>query len=58
MALRELERRLAMLRRTDHDILMKSVFGNWSHEAIAQQQGIAVGTVKSRLSRARQSLAG
>ena len=36
---------------------MLSVFTGMRHEAIAKQMNIAVGTVKSRLSRARRALA-
>jgi RNA polymerase sigma-70 factor (ECF subfamily) len=57
LALRELERRLADLKGSDRDILWMSVFDGRSHAEIADRMGVAVGTVKSRLSRARQSLA-
>ena len=57
MALRDVERRLGELRGCDREILYLSVFAGMRHQTIANRMGIAVGTVKSRLSRARRALA-
>ncbi|MES0811376.1 RNA polymerase sigma factor [Roseibium sp. SCPC15] len=45
------------LRPEERDVLHLRVFSGLSHHQIASRMGVAVGTVKSRLSRARQSLA-
>ncbi|WP_299473292.1 RNA polymerase sigma factor [uncultured Roseibium sp.] len=45
------------LRPEERDVLELCVFSDMSHDQIATQMGVAVGTVKSRLSRARQALA-
>jgi len=45
------------LRPEERDVLELCVFSGLSHDQIATQMGVAVGTVKSRLSRARQALA-
>ena len=45
------------LRPEERDVLELCVFSGLSHDQVANQMGVAVGTVKSRLSRARQALA-
>ena len=45
------------LRPEERDVLELCVFSGLSHDQIASRMGVAVGTVKSRLSRARQALA-
>lgn len=57
LELRDVERRIGELREGERDVVMLSVFGGLQHEAIAARMDIAVGTVKSRLSRARRVLA-
>ncbi|WP_349637079.1 RNA polymerase sigma factor [Streptomyces sp. RerS4] len=47
---------LNRLRRADREVLLLSVWSGLSHEEVAQACGVAVGTVRSRLSRARARL--
>lgn len=49
--------RMRDLRADERRALHLSVFRGLPHEAIAERTGVAVGTVKSRLSRARRALA-
>lgn len=58
LALIDVENRLAELRPCDREIVYLSVFDGIKQEAIASRMGVAVGTVKSRLSRARKALEG
>lgn len=51
------ERRLSELRPCDRVTVLLSEFTNLSQERIARRTNAAVGTVKSRLSRAREALA-
>ncbi|MFJ6480622.1 MULTISPECIES: RNA polymerase sigma factor [unclassified Streptomyces] len=44
---------LSRLRRTDREALLLSVWSGLSHDEVAQACGVPVGTVRSRLSRAR-----
>jgi RNA polymerase sigma-70 factor, ECF subfamily len=53
----DVARNIEGLRPEERDVLRLCVFSGLSHDQIASQMGVAVGTVKSRLSRARQSLA-
>ncbi|MEU8778033.1 RNA polymerase sigma factor [Streptomyces sp. NPDC048606] len=48
---------LDRLRRADREVLLLSVWSGLSHEEVARACGVAVGTVRSRLSRARARLA-
>lgn len=57
LRLGEVEERLRRLRSCDRRIVLLSVLGGMNHEGIARRMNVAVGTVKSRLSRARQALA-
>ena len=57
LRVKEVEDRIDELRGCDRKIVLLSVFTDMKHEAIAKQMNIAVGTVKSRLSRARRALA-
>jgi RNA polymerase sigma-70 factor (ECF subfamily) len=57
LAVRDVSRKIAALRPCDRTILYLSVFQGLDHERIASQLNVAVGTVKSRLSRARRKLA-
>ncbi|WP_308910385.1 RNA polymerase sigma factor [Pseudokordiimonas caeni] len=52
----EVVSRLKDLRREEQRVIQLSIFNGWPHDRIARQMGIAVGTVKSRLSRARRNL--
>lgn len=56
LALLELGRRMDELRPCDREVLRLSVFDGLSHREIAERMDIAVGTVKSRLSRSREAL--
>ncbi|MGO4461012.1 RNA polymerase sigma factor [Streptomyces sp. M-16] len=47
---------LNRLRRTDREILVLHVWSGLSHDEVAQACGVSVGTVRSRLSRARARL--
>ncbi|MEU6893074.1 RNA polymerase sigma factor [Streptomyces sp. NPDC046557] len=47
---------LGRLRRTDREVLLLSVWSGLSHAEVAQACGVPVGTVRSRLSRARARL--
>jgi DNA-directed RNA polymerase specialized sigma subunit, sigma24 homolog len=49
--------RMRGLRADERRALHLSVFQGLPHETIAERTGVAVGTVKSRLSRARRALA-
>jgi RNA polymerase sigma-70 factor (ECF subfamily) len=49
--------RFESLRECDQEVLRLSVFEGLPHDAIAERMDVAVGTVKSRLSRARDALA-
>ena len=53
----DVERRLSRLRPCDRVTVLLSAFTDLSQETIARRTNVAVGTVKSRLSRARQALA-
>lgn len=53
----DVARSIEGLRPEERDVLELCVFSGLSHDQIASQMGVAVGTVKSRLSRARQALA-
>jgi RNA polymerase sigma-70 factor (ECF subfamily) len=55
--LREVSRRMSELRSEERSVVEMSVFDDVSHGEIARRLGVAVGTVKSRLSRARATLA-
>jgi len=57
MALVDLKDRIDELRPCDRKVLYLSVFAGLRHEQIADRMDIAVGTVKSRLSRTRAALA-
>ena len=57
IALREVEARLAALKPSDRQIIYLSVLSGLDHAEIAQHMNVAVGTVKSRLSRTRAKLA-
>lgn len=58
LALEDVRRQIGRLRPCDREVLRLSVFVGLSHEEIAGRLGIAIGTVKSRLSRSRAALAG
>ncbi|MFH7598066.1 RNA polymerase sigma factor [Streptomyces racemochromogenes] len=47
---------LTRLRRTDREILLLHVWSGLSHDEVSQACGVSVGTVRSRLSRARARL--
>ncbi|SIO47458.1 RNA polymerase sigma-70 factor, ECF subfamily [Rhodovulum sp. ES.010] len=53
----DLARGLGRLRRCDRDVLMLSAFSKLSQKQIARRLDVAEGTVRSRLSRARATLA-
>ena len=53
---RKVEECLPKLSRKHRDILALRIKENLSYEEIAQKLGIRVGTVKSRIARARESL--
>jgi RNA polymerase sigma-70 factor, ECF subfamily len=53
----DVARSIEGLRPEERNVLWLCVFSDLSHDQVARQMGVAVGTVKSRLSRARQSLA-
>ena len=57
LALKDVSRRIDELRPCDRKILYLSVFSDMRQDDIARRMKVAVGTVKSRLSRARQQLA-
>lgn len=57
LRLGEVEERLRRLRPCDRRIVLLSVLSGMNHEGIARRMNVAVGTVKSRLSRARRALA-
>jgi RNA polymerase sigma-70 factor (ECF subfamily) len=57
LELAEVANRIARLRPEDRVVLELRVFSGLSTRQIAMTMGVAVGTVKSRLSRARQALA-
>lgn len=57
MEVKAIERRLRKLRRCDRQVILLSAFSTMSQAAIARKLDVAVGTVKSRLSRARTLLA-
>lgn len=52
----EVAEKLKTCRKCDQEILLLSVFSDMSHDEIADRMDIAVGTVKSRLSRTRAAL--
>ena len=56
LELREFGRSFDQLRKDERDILLRVAVDGQSYEEIAEHLDIAVGTVKSRLSRARQRL--
>ena len=58
MALMDLGRAQKKLRPCDRQVLYLSAFSGLSHKDIARRLGIAEGTVRSRLSRSRATLAG
>lgn len=58
VALKDVARRFRRLRPCDQEVVWLSVFGGLKHEAIAVRMNVSVGTVKSRLSRARRQLDG
>ena len=55
--IKEVSARLCRLRREDQQVVMLSAFSDLRHQQIADKLNIAVGTVKSRLCRARRILA-
>lgn len=55
--LNDVAKSIENLRPEERDVLQLCVFSGLSHDQVASRIGVAVGTVKSRLSRARQSLA-
>lgn len=57
LELDDVARSIEGLRPEERDVLELCVFSGLSHDQIANRMGVAVGTVKSRLSRARQALA-
>lgn len=57
LELGDVAKSLENLRPEERDVLELCVFSGLSHDQIASQMGVAIGTVKSRLSRARQALA-
>lgn len=57
MELRQVDEKIGELRPCDRKILYLSVFTDLAQDQIAKRMEIPVGTVKSRLSRARQQLA-
>jgi RNA polymerase sigma-70 factor (ECF subfamily) len=57
MRVREIEGRLRELRPCDRVTVLLSAFTDQSQDSIAERTNVAVGTVKSRLSRAREALA-
>jgi len=57
LELTDVSRALAMLQRDQHDALILVAAGGVSYEEAAQICGCAVGTIKSRVNRARQALA-
>lgn len=56
LELEEVVRAMEKLRPEERTTLQLSAFGGLTHAQIAFQTGVAIGTVKSRLSRARESL--
>lgn len=56
LRLGEVTRRLHRLRACDRRIILLSVVDGLDHAAIARRMGVATGTIKSRLSRARRAL--
>ena len=54
----ELARALRRLPAVDRDTLLLAVWGELSYEEVAVALGVPVGTVRSRISRARERLAG
>lgn len=56
LELGDVAREITKLRPEERDVLQLCVFSDLSHDQIADRMGVAVGTVKSRLSRARRSL--
>ncbi len=57
LRLGEVQERLNALRPCDRSIVLLSVFDGMDQDRIARRMNVAVGTVKSRLSRARRALA-
>lgn len=55
--LQEVQQRLSRLRPCDRQVVRMSVIAGLPHEIIAKRLDVAVGTVKSRLSRARRAIA-
>jgi RNA polymerase sigma-70 factor (ECF subfamily) len=55
--LRQVRTALLALRRAEREVLALCVWGGLDYAAAAEALGVAVGTVKSRLSRARRKLA-
>jgi RNA polymerase sigma-70 factor, ECF subfamily len=53
LAVRRLAARLARLRPTERDVLLLSAWTDLTYEGLAEALGVPVGTVRSRLSRAR-----
>lgn len=54
--LREVREDIGELHPRDREVLLRSVFEGRNHQEISEVMSIPVGTVKSRLSRARQQL--
>ncbi|MCV0425413.1 MAG: RNA polymerase sigma factor [Roseibium sp.] len=57
LELGDVAKNIERLRPEERDVLQLCVFSGLSHDQVANRMGVAVGTVKSRLSRARQALA-
>ena len=57
LRLGEVQERMNELRPCDRRIVLLSVLSDMNHDRIARRMNVAVGTVKSRLSRARRALA-
>ncbi len=57
LRLGEVQERMRQLRPCDRRIVLLSVLSDMDHGRIAKRMKVAVGTVKSRLSRARRALA-
>ena len=57
LRLGEVAKRMQELRPCDRRIVLLSVLSGMNHDGIARRMNVAIGTVKSRLSRARRALA-